>query len=284
MIFSSRTTARTSRLAALLFGAAVAAAGAAEPAEAREWPAPRGHLSDFAGIVDAASADSIQALAVELKEKTGAELAVVTIQDLGGESIDPAAVDLFQQWGIGGKGKDDGVLIVLALGERRVKIEVGYGLEGILPDGRCGSIIRLVMGPDLRADRFGAGLQRGAEAVANVIAQDRGVALERRGRGIAPAGPGGGSQKQHLIVFLVFAILVPILIVSRIARARRSGRWGDWRSGRRRNWYDPWGGFGGGLGGMGGFGGLGGGGGGRGGGFGGFGGGRSGGGGASGGF
>jgi len=285
LISSSRITARASRRAALLLAAAIAVAGAAGPAQAREWPAPRGHLSDFAGIIDPASADSIQALAVELKEKTGAELAVVTIQDLGGESIEPAAVELFQQWGIGGKGNDDGVLILLALGERRVKIEVGYGLEGILPDGRCGTIIRLVMGPDLHADRFGAGLQRGAEAVANVIAKDRGVTLERRGSGIAPPGSGGGSPWPHLIVFLVFAMLLPILIASRVARAGRSGRWGDWRSGRRRNWYDPWGGFGGGLGGMGGFGGFGGGGGGGGGGgFGGFGGGRSGGGGASGGF
>jgi len=239
-------------------------------------------VSDFAGIVDPASVDSIEALALELKEKTGAELAVVTVQDLGGESIDPVAVELFERWGIGGKGKDDGVLILLALAERRVKIEVGYGLEGILPDGRCGSIIRILMGPDLHGGRFGPGLQHGAEAVANVIAQDRGVTLGRRGSGVAPAGSGNGSPWPHLIVFLVFAVLVPILIASRIERARRSGRWGDWRSGRRRNWYDPWGGFGGGLGGLGGFGG--GGGGGGGGGFGGFGGGRSGGGGASGGF
>jgi uncharacterized protein len=254
---------------------------AAGPAEARKWPEPRGYVSDFAGIIDPASADSIDALALELKEKTGAELAVVTIQDLGGESIDPAAVELFEQWGIGAKGKDEGVLILLAVAERRVKIEVGYGLEGILPDGRCGSIIRLVMGPDLHADRFGAGLQRGAEAVAGVIAQDRGVTLERGGSGVAPAGSGDGSPWPFLVVFLIFAIGVPVLMAS---ASRSSGRWGDWRSGRRRNWYDPWGGFGGGLGGLGGFGGGGGGGGRGGGGFGGFGGGGSGGGGASGGF
>ena len=282
MIFSSRTIVRTSRLAALLLAAAIA--GAAGPAAALTWPEPRGYLSDFAGIVDPASADSIEALALELREKTGAELAVVTVKDLGGESIEPAAVDLFKQWGIGAKGKDEGVLILLALAERRVKIEVGYGLEGILPDGRCGSIIRLLMGPDLHADRFGPGLERGAEAVADIIAKDRGVTLERGGRG--PAGSDDGSSPPQVILFLVFAILLPVLFTSWVARARgSSGRWGDWRSGRRRNWYDPWGGFGGGLGGLGGFGAGGGGGGGRGGGgFGGFGGGGSGGGGASGGF
>ena len=259
-------------------------AGATSRAEARTWPEPRGYVSDFAGIIDPASADSIDALALELKQKTGAELAVVTVTDLGGESIDPAAVELFEQWGIGKKGKDDGVLILLAQTERRVKIEVGYGLEGILPDGRCGSIIRLVMGPDLHADRFGAGLQRGAEAVAGVVAQDRGVTLEHRGRGVAPEGSSSGDLWLFLVAFFLIAIVFPVLS-SAINRGRgSSGRWGDWRSGRRRNWYDPWGGFGGGLGGLGGFGGGGGGGGGRGGGFGGFGGGGSGGGGASGGF
>src|SRR6185295_876447 len=132
-----------------------------------------------------------------------------------------------------------------ALAERRVRIEVGYGLEGILPDGRTGSIIRLVMGPDLHVDRFGPGLLRGAEAVANVIARDRGITLDRRGSGVEPSG--SGSPRGNLLFFVV-AILLPILISMRMS-GRRSGRWGDWRSGRRRNWYDPWGGFGGGLGG-----------------------------------
>ena len=283
MISNSRTIARTSRLAGFALSAAIAIAGPARPAVARQWPAPLGFVSDFAGIVDPASADSIAALAAELKEKTGAELAVVTVKDIGGETIDPVAVELFQQWGIGGKGKDDGALILVALAERRVRIEVGYGLEGILPDGKTGSIIRLVMGPDLHADRFGPALLRGSEAVANVIAQDRGVTLEHRGSGIAPAGSRESPWPRGL--FFVLVILLPILISARINSNRGSGRWGDWRSGRRRNWYDPWGGFGGGRGGLGGFGGGGGGGrGGGGGGFGGFGGGGSGGGGASGGF
>ncbi len=280
MISSSRTIARTSILAALLLAAALAWP---PPSGAREWPAPKGYLSDFAGIVDPASADSIEALGLELRQKTGAELAVVTVKDLGGETIDPVAVELYKQWGIGQKGKDDGVLILLGLAERRVRIEVGYGLEGILPDGKCGAIIRRIMGPDLHADRFGPGLLRGAEAVAGVIAKDRGVTLER---GIAPdADSGDEPSGMGTLLLLLFAVMIPVLIAARIARERQiqgHGGVGRWGSGRRRGWFDPWGGFGGGLGGLGGFGG--GGGGGGGGGFGGFGGGSSGGGGASGGF
>ena len=266
MISSLRTIARTSFLAA----AVLAAASLWVPeVEAREWPAPKGHVSDFAGVVDQASADSIEALGVELKEKTGAELAVVTLSDLGGETIDPVAVDLYKQWGIGRKEKDDGVLILLGLAERRVRIEVGYGLEGILPDGKCGTIIRRVMGPDLHADRFGPGLLRGAEAVAGVIANDRGVTLER---GLARDIDTGDSPSGLGILFLVFLVII-LPIAVRVARQSQGhGGMGPWAGGRRRGWQDPWGGFGGGLGGLGGFGG--GGGGGGGGGFGGFGGGK----------
>jgi uncharacterized protein len=248
----------------------------ARAVEAPEFPAPSGYLNDLAGVVDPASADSIEGLAAELKGKTGAELAVVTVKSLRGASIEEVATMLFQEWGIGKKGKDDGVLILLALSERRVRIEVGYGLEGILPDGKTGSIIRLVMGPDLHANRFGPGLLRGSEAVANVIAEDRGVTLGRRGSGVAPEESGGHKVASWLFYLFWFALILFMRIAWYF-----NPNW-RWRSRRRRHWNDPWGGFGGGFGGMGGFGG--GGGGGGGGGFGGFGGGRSGGGGASGGF
>ena len=262
------------RAGVLLVGATLLLLGGVAPAVAAGWPAPLGRLSDFAGIVDAASADSIEALAAELHEKTGAELAVATVRDLGGRDIDGAAVDLFHQWGVGRKGHDDGVLVLLAVAERRVRIEVGYGLEGILPDGRCGFIIRRVMGPDLAADRFGPGLLRGADAVAGVIARDRGVALAPgRGAPLPEEGERSGRVGLH-VLFLVFILLLGL---SSLLRRLVGGR-GDW--GTRRGFGGPW------LGGFGGYGGSfgGGSGGGLGGGFGGFGGGGSGGGGASGGF
>jgi uncharacterized protein len=249
-------------LLALLFAAS---------AGAREWPAPTGRLSDFAGVVDPASADSIESLALEVHEKTGAELAVATFPNLGGEEIEPAATELFQAWGVGRKGKDDGVLILLARDERRVRIEVGYGLEGPLPDGRVGGIIRRVMGPDLSADRFGPGLLRGARAVANAIAVERGVTITGTAGIEAPADGREGPTPSGF-AFLILCVVILLVIGSMRDRMAR----------RSRGWGGPWGGFGGFGGGFGG--GLGGGfGGGRsGGGFGGFGGGMSGGGGASG--
>jgi uncharacterized protein len=251
-------------------------------ATARDWPAPTGYLNDFAKIVDAASADSIEALGTELRQKTGADLAVVTLPDLGGEEIEPVATDLFSHWGIGSKAKDEGVLILLALKERRIRIEPGYGVEGVLPDGRAGGIIRNVMGPDLSADRFGPGLLKGSRAVAAVIAAEHGVTLTGSA-GVQPPPLHGDDDLGVPGIFLLLFILVVFIVLSSIFNAVTRGRrgWRDW-PGRRGGWYGPFGGgFGGGMGGLGGFGG-GGGSFGGGGGFGGFGGGSSGGGGASG--
>ena len=295
MISSSRTSGRTSGrarrapaqivvlLATLALGAILLGGAGAEStlaAAAKRFPEPVGALSDFAAIVDPASADSIATLATELRQKTGAELAVVTLRDLGGETIDPAATALFKEWGVGRAGHDDGVLVLLALQERKVRIEPGYDLEGPLPDGRCGAIIRRVMGPELSAGRYGPGLLAGARAVAGAIAADKGVTIT--GMIEPPAAAATGNEAPAWVLLIIFVMM--ILFLSMISRAASRfgghGTYRDWRMGRRGS-NDPWGGFGGGWGGMGGFGG---GGGGGGGGFGGFGGGRSGGGGASGGF
>ena len=255
MIYSSRTIARARPvlLAILVLGSLAFGSDAF----ARAWPKPEGYVSGR-----------------ELREKTGAELTVVTLPDLGGEEVEPVAVDLFQAWGIGKKGTDEGVLILLASKERRVRIEVGYGLEGILPDGLCGSIIRRVMAPNLAAGRIGQGLLRGAAAVAGVIAKDRGVTITGA---VAPEPEEEEGGRQGVFLAAMFVALI-VSVISRMAFRRRGWTWTG------RGWWDGPGP--GGYGGMfGGFGGMGGGfGGGGGGGFGGFGGGRSGGGGASGGF
>jgi uncharacterized protein len=266
----TRVSARVARalaIAVLLVGSLVSVS----PADARSWPKAEGLVSDFAKIIDPASRDSIEALASELRQKTGAELAVVTLPDLGEDDIDAAAVDLYKAWGIGKKGTDEGVLILLAWKERRVRIEVGYGLEGILPDGLCGSIIRRVMAPELAQGHVGTGLLRGAQAVVGVIAKDKGVSITGALPLPSETPEGSGTPPGALILAVVVVLILNALL-----------------RGSRRRMYRGWGGRGGpgGFGGpFGGFGGFGGGfGGGGGGGFGGFGGGRSGGGGASGGF
>lgn len=144
-------------LAALLF---------AGGAGAREIPKPLGRVSDFAGVLNAEERSALEAVAAELERRSTAELAVVVEASLEGETVEGRALALFNAWGVGKKGKDNGVLILLAVADRRVRLEVGYGLEPRLPDGLCGEIIRRDMTPAFRSGRLGAGLLAGAKAVA----------------------------------------------------------------------------------------------------------------------
>jgi uncharacterized protein len=225
------------------------------------FPKTQGYVSDFAGMIPSNTAGQLRTLAQDLERKTGAELAVVTVPDLGGENLETYAVDLFEKWGIGKKGKDNGVLILVAKAERKIRIEVGYGLEGIIPDGRAGDIIREQIEPAFKAGDFGAGLLLGAVAVSQIIAHDAGVQLGLK----KPRATYGrrrtrrGSLLGSLINLIFFIIFFPLFFLRRLFFGHR--RMGYWTSGL--------GGFGGGFGG---------------GGFGGFGGGMSGGGGASGGW
>jgi uncharacterized protein len=237
-------------------------------------PGALGTVSDFAGIMEAGDVQRIDNLALGLKQKTGAELAVVTVKTIAPyASIEDYAVELFNSWGIGKKGDDSGVLLVLAVDERKVKIEVGYGLEGAIPDSMAGRILDRAMVPLFRDDRFSEGLLQGAQAIAAAVAKDKGISpeeIEQLGVSDSAAAAVEGTGIESIASFLPF-IIIFIFIIIRLARRGRYGR--------RRGFYGP-GGFGpGGFGGTGGFGGSS-----RGGGFGGFGGGRSGGGGSSRGF
>lgn len=148
---------------------------AAETAVAREFPKPQGAVSDFAGVLDADARARLTSLAAGLENKTTAELAIVTVPSLEGDTVENAANALFNAWGVGKKGKDNGVLILLAVQDRKTRIEVGYGLEGTLNDGLCGEIIRAKMIPEFKAGRLAAGLEAGAQSVATIV---RGGAVE----------------------------------------------------------------------------------------------------------
>jgi uncharacterized protein len=226
-------------------------------------------VNDFAHVVDPASAAAMDATIRELQEKTGDAVVVATV-----DTVEPYgtpkeyAVKLFENHGrgIGQKGKDNGVLILLAMKQRRVEIEVGYDLEQWITDGFSGQVSREI-GPSFTAGRFGEGLLEGTQRVAGRIAQARGVTLtgvrtqeQPRSRDATPIG-----------MSTLFWLFIAFLIISRLGGGRRRRRF--WGGGG--GWSSGVGPFGGGFGG----GGFGGGGGGFGGGFGGFGGGRSGGGG-----
>jgi uncharacterized protein len=263
---------------AALSGAVVLALVVA--ASAQSLPRLTAPVNDFARVIDPNAAAEMDRRIRVLQQTTGDAVYVVTVQTFAPYgSIEEYATRLFEREGIGQKNKDNGLLIVLALNEHRVRIEVGYGLEQYVTDGFSGETIREVMLPEFRANRYGQGLLAGSTRVIQRIADGRGVTLPNVPRVQQADRTTGGGLPTGLITFIV------ILIVFAILRNMFGG--GGPRGGiRRGRWGGPWSGWSGGLGGFGGgfggggFGGFGGGGGG----FGGLGGGRSGGGGATGGW
>jgi uncharacterized protein len=235
-------------------------------------------------VIDEASERELERRILALKQATGDVVIVATVptfQPYG--DIKEYAVKMFENRGkgIGERSKDNGLLVVVAVDDRKVSIEVGYGLEPYVTDGFAGQTIREAILPPFRQGRYGEGLLAGTTRLVNRIAEQRGVELQNVPRAPEPArvrGPQSGRGR-FPVGLVVFIILLLIVMSSRRRRRRRWGRgpWSGWNSG-----VGPFGGGFGGGGFGGGFGGFGGGGGG--GGFGGFGGGRSGGGGASGGW
>ncbi len=222
---------------------------------AQEFPEAKGYVNDYAHVLSAGIWRKLTDLCREVEEKTGAQIAVATVKTIEGNEVADYVNRLFEKWGVGKKGKDNGVMLFLALEERKVRIEVGYGLEGILPDITAGRILDNFVIPEFRRGSYDAGLLVGTAALAEIIAKDAGVTLtgappprsqrSRRNQG------SGFSLMQLLILFLIFGgsrWLWPLLFAGSLGGRRGGG------------WHGGWGGgFGGGFGG-GGFGGFGGGG------------------------
>ena len=246
----------------------------AADADVPELTAP---VNDFAHVIDGASASRIDRLSRSLQAASGDVVVVATVQTVAPYAdIREYAVKLFENHGrgIGEKGKDNGVLILLAIQERRVWVEVGYGLEQWITDGFAGETSREDMTPAFRRGAYGEGLAAGTAAIVARIAQARQITLPNVQLPQTRQVPGNGNTG---FPFGVILIIIVFLVLSRAGRGGRMGMSGLlwpllWSRGGWSGWSSGAGPFGGGRWGGGGFGG-------GGGGFGGFGGGGSGGGG-----
>jgi uncharacterized protein len=136
---------------------------------AQTFPKPTGRVNDFANIIDAAVEAELDQKIDQLEQKTSSEIAVVTIQSLGAMSVEEYANKLFKEWGIGQAKQDNGVLVLVAPNDRAMRIEVGYGLEGVLPDGLAGQIIREDFTPSFRNNDFTGGIRAGVTRVVEVV-------------------------------------------------------------------------------------------------------------------
>ena len=231
-------------------------------------PNPPRLVNDLAGLMQAGEADQLEQKLVTYNDSTSSQIAVVTVPNLDGDDIADYAQQLYEKWGIGQKGKNNGILILVAQQEHTARIQTGYGLEGAVPDAIAKRIISNTLVPAFRQNQYYAGLDRATDQLIS-------LAKGEYKADPADARPQGRDRTGSGIPFwLIIAVLVLVFVMLR----NRGGGGGRGNRGFGGGFIPPiifGGGFGGGGGG--GFGG-----GGGGGGFGGFGGGSSGGGGASG--
>jgi len=216
---------------------------------------PTDYVNDFAHVLDQSTIAQLDNICQQLDQKAKAQIAVVTVNSLDGSDIESYSVALYKQWGIGSKATDHGVLILLAVQDRKYRIEVGYGLEPILTDGKVGGFGREAV-PLLRQNDYNGAVALMTSRVADVIAADAGIELT----GPRPQLPAASSEqpekgltgKQLLIlgVILLIVLLTPLrkLLFYFLLFGGGGGGYGG-------GGYSGGGGFGGGGGGFGGFGG-----------------------------
>jgi uncharacterized protein len=145
---------------------------------AQALPKPTGRINDFAGVIDAATEIELDRLLDQLEQKTSSEIAVATVTSLGGMSVEEYANRLFKEWGIGRAKQDNGVLVLVAPNDREMRIEVGYGLEGVLPDGLAGQIIDDDFTPWFRDGDYTGGIRNGVGRVAEVVQRQQVLTAE----------------------------------------------------------------------------------------------------------
>ena len=221
---------------------------------------PTNYVNDFAGVLSQATQDQLNEMCRQLVQKTGAQIAVVTVKSTDGQDIFNYAVDLYQKWGIGKKGKDNGVLILFAVQDRKYYINVGYGFEAILSDGKTGGFGREAV-PYLKNGDYNGAVSLLTSRVIDVIAQDAGVQITTsQPRRIEPLT--SSPHETEMSPGAIIAIIVVIIIVLAVPPLRRllfymflfgGGGGGGYRGGGSGGFGG--GGFGGGGGGFGGFGG-----------------------------
>jgi uncharacterized protein len=158
---------------------ALVALWCASAAWAVDWKSlhPQGYVSDFARVIDAETRQQLEDYSAALEQATKVQIALVTIPSLQGEPIEDVANTIARAWGVGQKGGNEGLLLLLAINDRRSRLEVGYGLEPILPDGLSGSVLR-EMRPALREQRYGEALMAAAETLGTAVAKAKNVSLD----------------------------------------------------------------------------------------------------------
>lgn len=172
------------------------------------YPKPTQWVNDFAGVLSSSTVSQLNRLALEIKQKTGFELAVAVVKDMQGEDYYTYANKLYATWGVGTKD-DEGCLILIAVDERKLKIEVGYGAEGFITDGLAGEIADTYMVPYLKNNNWDEGLIQGYLALASVVGRNYGVQFDGVPEEVYQIDekPDARSIIKFIIGFIIFLLI-----------------------------------------------------------------------------
>lgn len=181
------------------------------------YPSYQGYVNDFGNVLSPAFEETEEAMLSDYDKKTTNQIAIATIDTTAPETIEEYSIHLADQWKPGQKGKDNGVLMVFAMRDHKMRIEVGRGLEGELTDIESKHILDDVIKPEFKAGHFEAGISRGTDAVILAIATQSATPVS------SPTGGAGDA-----IIFLIFFVLVIIVIIIAISPFTPFGGEGSW--------------------------------------------------------
>jgi uncharacterized protein len=196
-------------------------------------PQLKSRINDYAGILSQSEESSLEQLLEEAENKTTSQFVLLTISSLEGEVLEDFSIRVAEDWKIGQKEFDNGVILLISMAEKKIRIEVGYGLESILTDAKCGYIIRNEIVPSFKKGDYFSGISRGLKAITGIVNREFDISPEdlKKHR--------KSKKKSHIPIGFIIFIFIFILLIARGGKGRGGTTfWG--------------GGFGGGSGGFGG--------------------------------
>ncbi|MBQ5781716.1 MAG: TPM domain-containing protein [Spirochaetaceae bacterium] len=168
-------------------------------------PKLQGYVNDYAGIISPEHQERITETLAALENQTGTQIFVLTMPSLDGNDLTDFSFSVAESWQIGQAGKDNGALLLVSMAERKIRIEVGYGLEGLLTDAKCGLIIRNILTPAFRNNDYSRGIFQGVSTMAEVAGGDDSAVAKIREQENADAGFGDVAA---IIIMMIFWFLI----------------------------------------------------------------------------
>lgn len=215
--------------------------GAPAFAQPKNFPAYTGHVNDFAGVMDPATKQKLETILTNFEQMTGTQIAAVIVQSLNDRPIEEYSNALYRAWGIGAKSGDNknkGALLIVSLQDRKTRLEVGYGLEGDMPDGLAGELIRR-MRPYLQQQQYSEAMTIGVRSITDTLAEKWQISLtgieDRRYTYQPSQGQQGSGKGVGVLILFFIGFIILMIIIGRSFRGR--GRGGGGGGGGSSLWW-----------------------------------------------